>query len=132
MPTVSLASLVSALQLATPGEPVRIDRQTGEVIPFDDEAGPGSGGEEQHERTITIRLDDLAMAKSFCATITDLPDRKRLETALLSHSPVEAFEQAVYRIQVAHRWFAFRDLEMIRLAKAQLEAQGIPFDDDLI
>jgi hypothetical protein len=131
MPAVSLASLVSALQLAAPGEPVRIDTQTGEIIGIDEALGPGSIGEAQRDRTITVSLDDVALAKRFCATVTDPQDRNRLETSLLSVRPIAAFEQALFRIQIAHRWFPFRDLELVRLAKAQLEAQSIPFVDDL-
>src|SRR5580704_3155279 len=115
MPAFSLARLVSALQLAAPGEPVRIDTQTGEVIAIDEALGPGSGGEAQRDGTITISLDEVALAKSFCATVTDPQDRQRLETALLSVRPVEAFEQALYRVKIAHRWFPFRDLELVRV-----------------
>jgi hypothetical protein len=131
MPAVSLAGLVSALQFAAPGKPVRIDTQTGDVIPSDEAVGPGSVGEVQRDGTIKIRLDEMALAKSFCATVTDPQNRKRLETALLSARPVEAFERALYRSKIAYQWFPFRDLELVRLAKAQLEAQGIPFVDDL-
>jgi len=131
MPAVSLARLVDTLQLAALCEPVRIDTQTGEVIAVDDSPEPGSAGDLQRDGTITITLDEVALAKSFCATVTDSQDRKRLETALLSARPVEAFEQALFRVKIAHRWFPFRYLELVRVARAQLEAQGIPFVDDL-
>ena len=122
MPAVSLASLVSALQFAAPGEPVRFDTRTGEVIAADEALGPG---------TITISLDELALAKRFCATVSEPQDRKRLETSLLSVRPMEAFEQALYRIQIAHRWFPFRDLELVQIAKAELEATGAPDDTNV-
>ena len=134
---VSLAKLVSALQFADPGAAVHVDTLTGEVIEspqpgsLDGAAPVGLTNRPQRYRTIAIDIDELEFARRFCASVADPNDRRRLETALSSGQSIEAFEQALYRGKIAHTWFPFRTLQLGELAKAWLEAQGLPFVDDL-
>jgi len=134
---VSLAGLVSALQFAAPGAAVRIDPLTGDVIegleplPTRQSVPATSSEESGHFRTIAVDFDEHEIAKRFCETVSDRNDRQRLEMALLSAQPIESFENSLYRVGIAHQWFPFRERQLGDLAKAQLEAQGITFVDDL-
>jgi hypothetical protein len=127
---VSLTRLVSALEFAGPGVAVRIDTSTGEVV---EAAGPAIRSSDQAEQyqTIAVEVDEQDLAKRFCEAVADPTDRKRLETALSSSQSLESFENALYRVGIAHRWFPFRERQLGERAKACLEARGIPFVDDL-
>jgi hypothetical protein len=126
---VSLTRLVSALEFAGPGAAVRIDTSTGEVV----EAAEPINASDQAEQyqTIAVEVDEQDLAKRFCEAVADPTDRKRLETALSSSQSLESFENALYRVGIAHRWFPFRERQLGERAKACLEARGIPFVDDL-
>jgi hypothetical protein len=125
---VSLAKFVAALEFADPSTGVRIDTSTGEVIEV---ASPMAGGASERFRTIALEVDELDFARRFCETVDDATDRGRLEMALASARPIESFEIALYRVEIAHRWFPFRERQIGRLAMAWLAAQAIPFVDDL-
>jgi hypothetical protein len=137
MPSVSLVKLVSALQFVEPGGGVRIDVETGEVVEdssaksLSEPTSSVSAAQSARFRTIALQLDELETARRFCESVADPGDRKRLETALASAQPTEAFENAVYRVGIAHKWFPFREAQLGDLAKAWLQAEGIPFVDDL-
>jgi hypothetical protein len=126
---VSLAKVVSALQFAELGTGFYVDVMSGEVV----EGVPQSirSAHPARYRLISLKVDELQLARRFCQTVTDAHDRRRLETSLASAQPMESFENAVYRLAIAHVWHPFRERELGRLAKACLEAQGIPFVDDL-
>jgi hypothetical protein len=134
---VSLAKLVSELELAGSGAVVRIDTQTGAVVDSEEPAAwslpdqVSSADQSERYRTIVLNLDEHEVARRFCESISDSDDRRRLEIALSSGQPIESFENALYRIGIAHAWFPFRELQLGSLAKELLEAQGIPFVDDL-
>lgn len=133
---ISLARLVSALQFAEPGAAVRIDTVTGEVVEPVEPVPSRPGSESPAElsgryQTVALDVDDRELARRFCESISESDDRRRLETALSSAQPVESFENALYRLGIAHQWFPFRELQLGSLAKAWLEAQGLPFVDDL-
>ena len=82
-------------------------------------------------RTVVVEVDELEVAKRFCETVAEPSNRRRLETALSSAQPLESFENALFRLGIAHTWFPFREIQLGNLAKAWLAAQGIPFLDDL-
>jgi len=126
---VSLAKLVSALQFAGPGAVVQVDRQSGEVIEEPSSAAPPDSS--ARFQPIAVEIDELDCAKRFCETVADLNDRRRLATALAGARPMESFENAIFRVSVAHDWFPFRDRQVANAALGFLEAQGIPFVDDL-
>ncbi len=126
---VSLAKLVSALQFAGPGAVVQVDRQSGEVIDGPSSAAPPDSS--ARFRPIAVEIDELEFAKRFCETVADLNDRRRIATALAGTRPMESFENAIFRVGVAHDWFPFRDRQVTNAAQACLEAHGIPFVDDL-
>jgi hypothetical protein len=134
---VSLAKLVSALQLAGPGAVVRIDTLTGDVVDSEGPEAPSqpdqvsSADQSERYRTIALTVDEREFARRFCESISDSDDRRRLETALSTGEPIEAFERALYRSKIAHAWFPFRELQLGSLAKELLEAKGILFVDDL-
>jgi Uncharacterised protein family (UPF0158) len=132
----SLAKLVTALQFAEPGALVRIDTMTGEVLEASDSESSAqdraaSGGHPERYQTVDVEVDEQDLAKRFCATLGDDNARRRLETALSSDQPIEAFENALYRAGIAHEWFPFRERQLGNVAKTWLEAQGIRFVDDL-
>src|SRR5580704_7521133 len=124
---VSLARLVSAFQFVAPGVGVCVDTGTGEVI----EGTAASSQDPERFQTISLDFDEREIAKRFCETIADRDNRRRLETALMSAQPLESFENALYRVGIAHQWFPFRERQLGDLAKAWLETAGIPFVDDL-
>jgi hypothetical protein len=124
-PAVSLARLVSALQFTQSGVAVRIDTQIGDVVE------EGTESESASYRTIDVEIDELDLARRFCERVGDATGRRRLETALSSAQPMESFENALYRTGIAHEWFPFREQEIGGIAKAWLEARGIPYVDDL-
>ncbi len=126
---VSLAKLVSALQFAGPGAVVQVDRQSGEVI--EDPSGAAPPESSARFQTVAVEIDELDCAKRFCETVADVNDRVRLATALATTRPMESFENAIFRVGVAHKWFPFRDRQVANAAQAYLEAHGIPFVDDL-
>jgi hypothetical protein len=132
---VSLAKFVAAVQFADPSAGVQIDTSTGEIVegalPVTDGDQSTSVGPPGRFRTIAIEVDELDLAGRFCETVADPIHRKRLETALASARPIESFESALYRVGIAHRWFPFYNQQIGQLAKAWLEAQAIPFVDDL-
>jgi hypothetical protein len=134
---VSLARLVSALQFAAPGAGVRIDPLTGDVVegpeplPTRQSLPADSSEESSRFRTIAVDFAEHEIAKRFCETVSDRNDRRRLEMALSSAQPIENFENGLYRAGIAHLWFPFRERQLGDLAKAQLEAQGFAFVDDL-
>jgi hypothetical protein len=126
---VSLLKLVNALQFAGPGVIVQVDRESGEVV----EAPAGSAASDSSARLqpIVVEVDELECAKRFCETVADLSDRRRIETALAGGRPMESFENAIFRVGIAHDWFPFRERQVAQAAQTCLEAQGIPFVDDL-
>jgi hypothetical protein len=126
---VSLSKLVSALQFAGPKSVVQVDRQSGEVV--EGPLGAATPASSALFQPITVEIDELECAKRFCETVADLNDRRRLATALAGARPMESFEHAIFRVGVAHDWFPFRDRQVANAAQACLEAQGIPFVDDL-
>jgi hypothetical protein len=139
---VSLARLLSALQFAAPGAGVCVDTVMGEVIEAietprvidqsSDRSAPlDSSQDSERFQTISLDFDEREIAKRFCETIADRDNRRRLETALMSAQPLESFENALYRVGIAHQWFPFRERQLGDLAKAWLETAGIPFVDDL-
>jgi hypothetical protein len=127
---VSLTRLVSALDFAGPGAAVRIDTSTGEVV---EGAEPPISSSDQGARyqTIAVEVDERDLARRFCETVADPNDRRRLETALSSDQPIESFQNALFRIGIAHQWFPFRERQLGERVKAWLEARGIAFVDDL-
>jgi hypothetical protein len=126
---VSLAKLVNALHFAAPGAVVQVDRENGEIV----EASAGAATPDSSARLqpISVELDELGCAKRFSETVADGNDRRRIETALAGARPMESFENAIFRLGVAHDWFPFRERQVAQAARACLEAQGIPFVDDL-
>jgi len=132
---IALSKLVSALQFAAPGVGVRVDTMTGEIVegvePKAATAPHASSEPATRYRTIGVEFDELEWAKRFCETVRDSSDRRRIETALSGSRPMESFENAIFRLGVAHEWFPFRERQVGEAAKAWLEAQRIPFLDDL-
>ena len=126
---VSLSKLVSALQYAGPGVVVHVDRQSGDVV--ESPAGGATPDSSARLQPIAVEIDELDCAKRFCETVADLNDRRRIATALAGAQPLENFENAIFRVGVAHEWFPFRERRVAAAARARLEAQGIPFADDL-
>jgi hypothetical protein len=130
--TVSLVKLVSALQFANPGAALWIDTETGDVVEQPEApAGKAGSADPTRYRNVVVEVDELEVAKRFCETVAEPSDRRRLETALSSAQPLESFENALFRLSIAHEWFPFREIQLGNLAKAWLAAQGIPFLDDL-
>jgi hypothetical protein len=125
---VSLAKLVTTWQFAGPGVPVQVDRQSGEV--FEGAAG-ATATDSSHLQPIAIEFDELECAKRFCETVTDVNDRRRIATALAGSRPMESFENTIFRVGVGHDWFPFRDRQVANAMRAFLNAQEIPFVDDL-
>ncbi len=126
---VSLAKLVSALQYAGPGAVVLVDTRSGDVV--EGSAGAAVRESSAHLQPVVVELNELECAKRFCETVADLNDRRRIATAFAAARPLESFENAIFRVGVAHDWFPFREGEVARAARAWLEARGIPFIDDL-
>ncbi|HEV3298040.1 MAG TPA: hypothetical protein VG055_00260 [Planctomycetaceae bacterium] len=130
--TVSLAKLVSALQFVYPGAALWIDIETGDVVEQAEALGGKAGSADPTRyRTVGVEVDEFEVAKRFCETVAEPSNRRRLETALSSAQPLESFENALFRLGIAHKWFPFREIQLGNLAKAWLAAQGIPFLDDL-
>lgn len=134
---VSLARLVSALQFVEPGAGVRIDTSTGEILEGTEPKSPGEAAPIRsaeplgHYRTLALEVDEVKLARGFCETVTDLSNRRRLETALSSARPIESFENTLFRLGIGHEWFPFRERQLGDVVKASLEAKQIPYVDDL-
>lgn len=136
---VSLCDLVSRLQFADPTTEIFVDTQSGTVVERES-AGDASPSTVESEITDRDRfqelpvLDDrqeIELARNFHAQVSDAENRRRLALALANTNPLQSFEAALYRCQIAHEWFRFRDERLVRLVREWLEARGIPYVDDV-
>jgi hypothetical protein len=80
---------------------------------------------------ILSEQDELDLALRFVETREKAEDRQRLNLALREANPQEAFETAVFRCQIAHAWFQFRDEQLLQRAKNWLDAEGLAYIDDV-
>ena len=137
--TVSLSEFVAALQFSDATAVAYFDRTTGQIVtPTQDaeEAGadrsePARSPERFERLPAFSEQDEIELARQFAATVENAEDRQRLRLALASASPREAFEAALFRCRIANEWFQFRDQRLLQLARDWLEAQAIPYIDDV-
>src|SRR5579862_637466 len=136
---VSLSELVSRLQFADPSIENLVDTQSGTIVEKEStgDASLSTVGSEvcdgRRFQKLPV-LDDrqeIELARNFHAQVSDAENQRRIGMALASTNPLQAFEAALYRCQIAHEWFRFRDEQLVRLAREWLEARGIPYVDDV-
>ena len=136
---VSLCDLVSRLQFANATTEILVDTQSGTVVERES-TGVASPSAVERAAPDDVRFQKLPvlderqqiqLARNFHAQVAEIENRRRLGIALASTNPLEAFEAALYRCQIAHEWFRFRDEELIRFARDWLIARGISYVDDI-
>ena len=128
--TVLLSEVAAALQFSEPTALAYLDTANGQIVastPIDSAASP-RGFEPLPSFT---EQDELDLAARYAATVQNREDRRRLQTALSSASPQEAFVTALFRCQIAHDWFKLRHQNLLQLAKDWLDARRIAYTDDV-
>lgn len=128
--SISLSDVVAAMQFTEPPIVAGVDTGTGRIVTSN---GRSSSTASPAFRPIPIFTEqrEIALARQYVATVANPDDRRRLQTALASESSPEAFETALFRCQIAHDWFQYRDQCLLQLAKEWLDSHGISYTDDL-
>jgi hypothetical protein len=137
---LSLSELVAALQFSDATAVAFFDRSTSQIVtPTHEPEAVGEPNDpepekkpERFERLPAFgEQHETELARQFAARVENPEDRQRLDLALASASPQEAFENALFRCCIANEWFQFRDQRLLQLAREWLETRGIPYVDDL-
>jgi hypothetical protein len=137
---VSLSELLATLQFSDPTTVIYLDRTTGQIVGSTQIRAEANGSHEPDSMREPNRLeplpiltdqDELEIARHFVAAAEKAEDRQRLNLALCSANPQEAFQNALFRCQIANEWFQFRDEHLLQLAKNWLDAQGVTYVDDV-
>jgi hypothetical protein len=131
--TISLSQFLATLQFSDPTAVLYFDRATGRIVEANRPKIPDSERESACFQPLPIftEQDEIELARQFSAAAEKSEDRQRLNLALSSANPQEAFQTALFRCQIANEWFQFRDKHLLRLAKNWLDAQGVAYIDDV-
>jgi hypothetical protein len=136
---VSLSELLATLQLSDPTTVLYVDRTTGQIVESaqirDEANGPKKcdsvPGPDRFERIpILTEQEEIELARQFSAATQKAEDRQRLNLALSTANPHEAFQTALFRCQIANEWFPFRDKHLLQRAKSWLDVLSVPYIDD--
>lgn len=68
--------------------------------------------------------------RSFAESRPDPDHQARLLRAIHGRGAFRVFKDAVFELDVREEWFAYRDAALRELARAWLEAQGVPYLDE--
>lgn len=85
---------------------------------------------------IVAALDELAegqsayLGRGFCDRVED-DLRDRLLRAVHGRGAFRRFKDVVYEEGIQHDWFAHRDARLADIAREWLEADGVPYVDDV-
>jgi len=132
--TVSLSKVLAALQFGDPTTVIYVDRTTGQIVGSAQIRAEANGPKkpDRFERLpVLTEQDEIELARHFSDAAEKTEDRQRLNLALSSANPQEAFQTALFRCQIANEWFQFRDKHLLQLVKNWLDAQGVPYSDDV-
>jgi hypothetical protein len=127
---VLLSEVAAALQFSDPTAVAYLDRSNGQIVAPTARDFAASPQDFEPLPTFTEQ-DEIELAGRYAATVQNPEDRRRLQTALSSANPHEAFETTLFRCQIAHDWFRFRDQSLLQLAKDWLHAHSIAYTDDV-
>lgn len=129
-----------ALQFGDPNVHAFLDLRTGQIMRQREETKSGENSSENRDTPtpdgcerlpVLTEQEELAFASQFTAGVANPEDRRRLELALASGKPHEAFESTVFRCQIANAWFPYRDRCLVQFAKDWLDTRDLSYTDDV-
>ncbi|MGF1608962.1 MAG: UPF0158 family protein [Kiloniellales bacterium] len=154
MSVVSLRKILDQLDLLTDQGTLYVNRATGEVYVVTDDDISAAESEDtewvpewQKDELPKIReilssedwlelatkfdIHEYAIMERFCLSVEPVERSDRLIDAIKGRGAFRRFKDAIHRMGIADDWYRFRDQALAEFATDCLEAQGIPFKNDL-
>jgi hypothetical protein len=78
-----------------------------------------------------FEIDEWRIMERFCLSLEDRTLSDTLLDRIRGSGAFRRFEDAIYRYKVANQWFRYRDQEFAEIAMRWLEANEIPFTNDI-
>lgn len=151
MGKVRLADIVDGMDMQSDEMTAYLHRPTGRVVPISDEAfrAAEANDEESVEpeelaeaRDILARpaeyvalpdrfeIDEYRMMERFALTIDDTDAQDQLAYALHGRGAFRLFKDAVRRLDLAEKWYAYRNKAYEGVARNWCEAHGVELRPD--
>jgi hypothetical protein len=156
MKPVSLQSVVNEMDVLSDEVTAYINKKTGELYSVtEEEVGILERGYEedefipewQRETLPKVRevlesgdfvllpdkfeIHEYSIMERFCLSLSDEGLQDELLNAIRGSGAFRRFKDAIYRKDIQDDWYRFRDQALKRIAIDFLEAEGIPWQDDM-
>lgn len=141
--TVQLSRIVATLDELMEGQSAFLERASGEVVFVLDPMIHGediaalepSFDDVDSDAYVALptRFDihEWSIMRDFCDRVEPEQVRQRLLRAVHGRGAFRRFKDVVDEEELRTDWFAFRDARLTDIARDWLEAEGIPFVDDV-
>ena len=156
--SVKLRDIVDALEMHGAETSSFVNKATGEVVSFGhdvlsavEENGPEEllaewpGWQQQeykaarelldHEEDFValpdeFDIDEYSMMERFCGSVNDEGVSNALYETIRGKGAFRRFKDAIHRFGIQEQWYAYRDAEVIGIAKEWCQENGIEFRED--
>ena len=78
-----------------------------------------------------FEIHEYSIMERFCLSLSDEGLQDELLNAIRGSGAFRRFKDAIYRKDIQDDWYRFRDQALKRIAIDFLEAEGIPWQDDM-
>jgi hypothetical protein len=152
---VSLREVVEGLEMGGDESRCFLDKRTGEVIMLTDEdfgeveSDPDDlpewqreivqkareideGSEDFLELPDSFEIHEWQIMEDFCNSLEDPVAREGLLERIHGDGAFRRFKDGIYRYKVANEWFRFRGKAFEEIAIRWLEANEIPYTNDIV
>lgn len=140
---VELSSIVAELDELTEGRDAYLERATGQIVHVLDPAIFGEDiadlepsaddvhGDAYVALPTSFDVHEWSIMRTFCDRVENDELRDRLLRAVHGRGAFRRFKDVVYEEDIQNDWFAYRDARLADIAREWLEAESVPYVDDV-